>query len=64
MDQSYRQKEPFFWRKLWAFSGPGAWVEVGYMDPGNWVTSVTGGAIALHLLFGWSMIVFCFDNSI
>src|SRR5699024_2409737 len=33
-----------FWRKLWAFSGPGALVAVGYMDPGNWVTSVTGGA--------------------
>lgn len=29
-----------FWRKLWAFSGPGALVAVGYMDPGNWVTSV------------------------
>lgn len=33
-----------FWRKLWAFSGPGALVAVGYMDPGNWVTSVAGGA--------------------
>ena len=27
-----------FWRKLLAFSGPGALVAVGYMDPGNWVT--------------------------
>ncbi|MGB4825027.1 MAG: Nramp family divalent metal transporter, partial [Leuconostoc mesenteroides] len=33
-----------FWRKLLAFSGPGALVAVGYMDPGNWVTSVAGGA--------------------
>ncbi|WP_373747661.1 Nramp family divalent metal transporter, partial [Weissella soli] len=33
-----------FWRKLIAFSGPGALVAVGYMDPGNWVTSVSGGA--------------------
>ena len=27
-----------FWRNLMAFSGPGALVAVGYMDPGNWVT--------------------------
>lgn len=33
-----------FWRKLAAFSGPGALVAVGYMDPGNWVTSIAGGA--------------------
>lgn len=33
-----------FWHKLLAFSGPGALVAVGYMDPGNWVTSVAGGA--------------------
>lgn len=37
-------KNGSFWRKLWAFSGPGALVAVGYMDPGNWVTSVAGGA--------------------
>ena len=24
--------------------GPGALVAVGYMDPGNWITSVVGGA--------------------
>ena len=24
-----------FWRKLWAFSGPGALVAVGYMDLGD-----------------------------
>jgi len=24
-----------FWRKLFAFSGPGYLVAVGYMDPGN-----------------------------
>ncbi|MDR3190585.1 MAG: Nramp family divalent metal transporter [Lactobacillaceae bacterium] len=33
-----------FIQKLVAFSGPGALVAVGYMDPGNWVTSVGGGA--------------------
>lgn len=33
-----------FWRKFFAFSGPGALVAVGYMDPGNWATSIAGGA--------------------
>ena len=32
-----------FWRTLFAYSGPGALVAVGYMDPGNWSTSITGG---------------------
>jgi manganese transport protein len=33
-----------FWRKLFAFSGPGYLVAVGYMDPGNWATDLAGGA--------------------
>ncbi len=33
-----------FWRKLWAFTGPGLMVAVGYMDPGNWATDISGGA--------------------
>lgn len=33
-----------FWRKLVAFSGPGFLVAVGYMDPGNWATDLSGGA--------------------
>src|SRR5205807_8622412 len=33
-----------FWRKLLAFSGPGFLVAVGYMDPGNWATDLSGGA--------------------
>lgn len=33
-----------FWRKLLAFSGPGLMVAVGYMDPGNWATDLSGGA--------------------
>ena len=33
-----------FWRKLLAFAGPGALVAVGYLDPGNWATSIAGGA--------------------
>src|ERR687891_2500590 len=32
------------WRKLLAFLGPGYLVAVGYMDPGNWATSLAGGA--------------------
>lgn len=39
-----------FWRRLFAFSGPGALIAVGYMDPGNWVTSVQGGASYHYLL--------------
>jgi manganese transport protein len=32
------------WRKAAAFLGPGYLVAVGYMDPGNWATSLAGGA--------------------
>ncbi|MCX6895229.1 MAG: Nramp family divalent metal transporter [Verrucomicrobia bacterium] len=40
-----------FWRKLLAFSGPGYLVAVGYMDPGNWATSLAGGSA-----FGYSLL--------
>src|SRR5881392_11027 len=40
-----------FWRKLIAFSGPGFLVAVGYMDPGNWATDLSGGA-----QFGYSLL--------
>lgn len=33
-----------FWRKLFAFTGPGFLIAVGYMDPGNWATDLAGGA--------------------
>lgn len=33
-----------FWRTLMAYTGPGALIAVGYMDPGNWITSIAGGA--------------------
>ena len=39
-----------FWRTLFAYSGPGALVAVGYMDPGNWSTSITGGQNFQYLL--------------
>ncbi len=32
------------WRRLLAFLGPGYLVSVGYMDPGNWATSLAGGS--------------------
>jgi manganese transport protein len=31
-------------KKLVAFLGPGYLVAVGYMDPGNWATSLAGGS--------------------
>src|SRR5215216_952201 len=37
-------KDAGFWRKLFAFAGPGYLVAVGYMDPGNWATDLAGGA--------------------
>jgi len=41
-----------FWRKLFAFSGPGFMVAVGYMDPGNWATDIAGGSrFAYQLVF-------------
>jgi manganese transport protein len=41
-----------FWRKLFAFSGPGFLVAVGYMDPGNWATDLSGGA-----RFGYALLM-------
>lgn len=43
-------KNASFWCTLRAFIGPGALVAVGYMDPGNWITSVVGGATYKYLL--------------
>jgi len=37
-------KHGSFWKKLFAFAGPGLMVAVGYMDPGNWATDIAGGA--------------------
>lgn len=33
-----------FFRKCFAFAGPGFLVAVGYMDPGNWATDLAGGS--------------------
>jgi manganese transport protein len=32
------------WRRVLAFVGPGYIIAVGYMDPGNWATDLTGGS--------------------
>ncbi|MFD1318340.1 Nramp family divalent metal transporter [Loigolactobacillus zhaoyuanensis] len=37
-------KNAGFWRTLLAYTGPGILIAVGYMDPGNWITSIAGGA--------------------
>ena len=42
-------KNKGFWRTLLAYTGPGALVAVGYMDPGNWATSINGGQ-SFHFL--------------
>ncbi|MCL2646335.1 MAG: Nramp family divalent metal transporter [Phycisphaerales bacterium] len=39
-----------FWRNWRAFTGPALLVSVGYMDPGNWSTSLTAGAEFRYLL--------------
>ena len=40
------------WRRFAAFMGPGYMVAVGYMDPGNWATSLAGGS-----QFGYALLV-------
>jgi len=37
-------KKGSFLKKLFAYTGPGLMVAVGYMDPGNWATNIAGGA--------------------
>ncbi|MEQ1669908.1 MAG: Nramp family divalent metal transporter [Hyphomicrobium sp.] len=38
------KRDASFWRRLASFFGPGYLVAVGYMDPGNWATSIAGGS--------------------
>jgi len=45
-----------FWRKFFAFSGPGFLIAVGYMDPGNWATDLAGGARFGYMLLSVIMI--------
>src|SRR5436189_4553065 len=52
-------KQGSFWRKLVAFLGPGYLVAVGYMDPGNWATSLAGGS-----KFGYALLVIALLSNI
>lgn len=38
-------------KKIFTFTGPGYLVAVGYMDPGNWATGISGGS-----KFGYSLL--------
>ncbi len=46
-------------RKLAAFLGPGYLVAVGYMDPGNWATSLAGGS-----KFGYALLVIALVSNV
>ena len=48
-----------FLRKLFAFMGPGYLVAVGYMDPGNWATSLAGGSA-----FGYTLLAVVLISSV
>ncbi len=47
------------WRRFLAFVGPGYMVAVGYMDPGNWATSIAGGS-----KFGYTLLVVALMSNI
>ena len=47
------------WRRALAFVGPGYLVAVGYMDPGNWATSIAGGA-----QFGYALLAVALMSNI
>ncbi|MEI4480927.1 MULTISPECIES: Nramp family divalent metal transporter [Phyllobacterium] len=47
------------WRRVAAFVGPGYLVAVGYMDPGNWATSLAGGS-----KFGYTLLVVALVSNI
>ncbi len=38
------------WRRFLAFFGPGYLIAVGYMDPGNWATDISGGSVYSYRL--------------
>jgi manganese transport protein len=47
------------WRRMAAFLGPGYLVAVGYMDPGNWATSLAGGS-----KFGYALLAVALISNI
>lgn len=52
------QSGPSF-RRMAAFAGPGYLVAVGYMDPGNWATSLAGGS-----KFGYTLLAVALASNI
>ncbi|OLV16323.1 Nramp family divalent metal transporter [Deinococcus marmoris] len=44
------------WKRFLSFLGPGALVAVGYMDPGNWATSIAGGSAYGYTLLSMVLI--------
>jgi manganese transport protein len=51
MNRSVKVPDGAGWlRRLFAFIGPGYLVAVGYMDPGNWATSLAGGSSFAYTL--------------
>ena len=46
-------------RKILAFFGPAYLISVGYMDPGNWATDLSGGA-----QFGYTLLFVIFISSL
>lgn len=48
-----------FSQKLLSYLGPGLLVAVGYMDPGNWITSMQGGA-----QFGYTLLFIILLSSV
>jgi len=51
VNRSVPVKSGTFLRKMGGFLGPGYLVAVGYMDPGNWATSIAGGSA-----FGYTLL--------
>ena len=50
------RREGGFLRRFVAFIGPGYLVAVGYMDPGNWATSIAGGSAFGYALLSVALI--------
>lgn len=44
------------WKRFFAFLGPAYLISVGYMDPGNWATDITGGSKFGYTLL-WVLVV-------
>lgn len=52
-------KNGSWFKKFLAFAGPGYLVAVGYMDPGNWATSIAGGSA-----FGYTLLSVIFISNL